>query len=358
MEPRGRARLLWLIALALFSAPSLRACSVPVFRYALEKWPPDRYAATIFHRGPLSPGHAALVRSFAVDHARANVTLQSVDLAGSASPEQLAHGLAVGTNALPWLVVDYPAGARLPGHVHSGPFTASALPTVVTSPARAELARRLLRGDSAVWLLLESGDRARDDASAKLVETRLAYLTSVLKLPALDPQDIASGLVTVPAGGLKLAFTLMRVARSDPAEATLVSNLLGSEADLAGSTEPMLFPVFGRGRALYALVGAGINPETIDEAATFLIGRCSCQVKELNPGVDLLLTADWDSVAQTARRTETRPATAAPDTVTIRAAAETSPPSPVRPASPGNGLLFGGGLIAALLAAALWWRKS
>jgi hypothetical protein len=30
------------------------------------------------------------------------------------------------------------------------------------------------------------------------------------------------------------------------------------------------------------------------EAAEFLNGPCSCELKELNPGMDLLITADWD----------------------------------------------------------------
>ena len=55
----------------------------------------------------------------------------------------------------------------------------------------------------------------------------------------------------------------------------------------------MVFPVFGQARVLYALVGKGIRHETIDRAASFLIGSCSCQVKEQNPGADLLMTVDW-----------------------------------------------------------------
>ena len=256
---RGRQRS-WqpffaaLLALC-FSAVYLPACSVPVFRYALEQWPPDNYEAVLFHRGPLSAGQQALAHSLSPDDlspgsARANVTLQTVDLADNPAPELLAVWQAIGTNALPWLLVRYPATARLPGHVHSAPLTEAALPSALNSPARAELARRLVRGDSGVWLLLETGDRPRDDAAARLVESRLAYLTSVLKLPAIDPQDIASGLVTVPAGGLRLAFSVLRVSRNDLAETTLVRNLLGSEGDLAGVTDPILFPVFGRGRAL------------------------------------------------------------------------------------------------------------
>ena len=63
---------------------------------------------------------------------------------------------------------------------------------------------------------------------------------------------------------------------------------------LEESGKPMVFPVFGRGRALWAYIGAGITEENIAEAAQFLIGPCSCQIKRQNPGSDLLLTADWE----------------------------------------------------------------
>ena len=56
----------------------------------------------------------------------------------------------------------------------------------------------------------------------------------------------------------------------------------------------MAFPVIGRGRVLYALVGKGIFRDTIAMASRFVVGPCSCQVKDQNPGFDLLLAVDWD----------------------------------------------------------------
>ena len=82
--------------------------------------------------------------------------------------------------------------------------------------------------------------------------------------------------------------------RDDPAEAFVLDALLNSEEDLRDFDEPMAFPVFGRGRVLYALIGKGISPETIGIATTFITGPCSCQVKNQNPGFDLLTGLDWD----------------------------------------------------------------
>ena len=90
---------------------------------------------------------------------------------------------------------------------------------------------------------------------------------------------------------------MLRVPRDDPPSSALVAMLIGSEPDLAERTDPMVFPVFGRGRALLPLIGAGITAKNIHDSAAFLVGPCSCEVKEQNPGFDLLLAADWDDVA-------------------------------------------------------------
>ena len=363
------ASLRWLIALAtMLSVSSLLACSVPVFRYALEKWPPDSYQATVFHRGPLTQAQQALALDLSRDglagRLHANVSLKTVDLAQKPDAEALELWRQLGTGTLPWLVVRYPLAARRPDHVFSGPLTETTVQQLLGSAARKEITRRLGLGDSAVWVLLEIGDAKRDDETAKLVETRLSYLAGVLKLPAIEAQDIAAGLVSVPEGGLKLAFSVVRVARSDPAEATFVKMLLGTEPDLTEIKEPLLFPVFGQGRALYALAGKGIRHETLDEAATFLIGKCSCQVKELNPGVDLLLAADWSRLVKAQlgvdRGLPTLPPLAelAPETVTISGSPDkvATKPASVHPMSDSL-LLAGSFAVAGVLALVFWLRR-
>ena len=58
----SRARLVWLaLLLGVGLQLPLLACSVPVFRYALERWPPDTYRYVIFHNGPLTPEQQTLV---------------------------------------------------------------------------------------------------------------------------------------------------------------------------------------------------------------------------------------------------------------------------------------------------------
>lgn len=353
--------LSFLLAL-LLSVHSLPACSVPVFRYALEKWAADEYQAIVFHRGPLTAAQQALMQPLTGEglagQLPANVALQTVDLAQNPDPALLALWRQLGSDTLPALILKYPQKSRLSDHLFAGPLTAAAVQQVLDSPARREIIRRIAQGQSVVWVLLETGDATRDEAAAKVAAQRLDYLTTVLKLPAIEPQDIASGLVSVPKDGLKLAFSVLRMNRKDAAESVFARMLLHSEPDLLDLQEPMLFPVFGRGRALYALAGKGINHETLDEAATFLTGKCSCEVKELNPGVDLLLTADWAGLIK-AQSEGARPAAlqqqaAAPETVTITGASAPPPTPPHRPLIPAAA----GALAALLLAGFFWWRRN
>jgi hypothetical protein len=306
------------------------ACSVPVFRYALERWHPSPYQAFLFHRGPLAPAHKDLARRLTGEalsnQPPANLTLQEVDLDVQPPPVLLEMWQRYAHLTLPAVVVRFPRGAPAEGTLWAGSLTEEAVARLIDSPARKRLARSLVQGDSAVWLLLESGDQAKDDAAARLLETRLAHLRQTLKLPKIEEEDLASGMVSVPESALRVAFSLLRLSRGDAVESTLVHCLLGTEEDLRQGREIMAFPVFGRGRALCAVVGEGLTEENIDEASRFLIGPCSCMVKEENPGLDLLMAVDWDSqirLVSTSAEDEPPPLTGF-----TAAAAATSNPAP------------------------------
>ena len=96
--------------------------------------------------------------------------------------------------------------------------------------------------------------------------------------------------------GLSYEFSTLAISRSDPKERMLLEMLLKSEPDLGDYADgPIVFPVFGRGRALYALASEGINADTIRETIAFITGPCGCEIKMLNPGVDLLMAENWDA---------------------------------------------------------------
>lgn len=276
------------------------ACSVPVFRYALEHWEADPFQAVIFHQGELTAEQKVRMEALvpASDDGRRanlNVVAVNVDEEPGAEFKELMSQLPKDA-PMPQVALRFPRSSGLVEPFLTAPL--DDLADVADSPARQEMAERFAQGQSAVWVMVESGDDAADEAAAKVLEERLEYLTGVLTLPELEAQDIANGLVSVGQDDLRLEFSVVRVSRDDVKEKVFVQMLLATEPGLDEVDEPMVFPIFGRGRALYALVGQGIRAETIEQAATFLIGKCSCQVKDQNPGTDLLLTANWTAMAK------------------------------------------------------------
>ena len=76
-------------------------------------------------------------------------------------------------------------------------------------------------------------------------------------------------------------------------EQAFTAMLAGPNGYMENANGPWLSLVFGRDRALGAWAAEGFGDEQIDEACLFLLGACSCEVKRMNPGWDLLLNADW-----------------------------------------------------------------
>ncbi len=171
---------------------------------------------------------------------------------------------------------------------------------VVNSPVRDQIIKNLSDGNSAVWILVESGHAEKDQAALQTLQAQLEKDREWLKLPSPEEMEISADLLASTKIRLAIQFSVVSVKKDNPQEKFLVDCLLNSESDLRGFDEPIAFPVFGRGRVLYAVVGQGIAADTIRKASAFIVGPCSCQVKEQNPGFDLLLSCDWaDMVGET-----------------------------------------------------------
>ncbi len=345
------AALLWLAGVAM----AARACDVPVYRYALEHWTPDLYPVVILHQGPMDAASQTLADRLEkqarggtggeTPPLRGNFIVKRIDAEHPAddSEREMCQSIPCGDG--PRLVVRFPAGSQVGGVAWQGRLDADAVAAVRDSPCRAEIARRLLAGDAVVWVLVQTGRKDADDAAAGRIEEEL-------KRP--EASRVASAPGTPP-----LTCSLVRVSRGDPAEKLLVETLLASEPDLHGRDEPMAFPVFGRGRVLYSLVGAGINAETVRHVLDFMVGGCSCTVKRQNPGVDLLLSADWSVITPTTPE-ETA---AAPISSDELVPLTPLPPAPARPAAPTGSVppggpdpwLIGGVIAAAALVVVTGW---
>ena len=292
-------------ALFLICNPLItEACSVPVFRYALEMWPPDEYEVVLFHQGSLTEEQKQLlekIKPIELENVSVpNIRIHEVDLKADPDPRWVKWWDKNKPNesSEPWLVVFYPASTLKITPLWAGPFTETSLNKTFQSPARHQLAKRLQGGDSAVWVLLECGNKKKDQATKKILEERLVHLGKTLKMPELKAQDVQAGYLSIRPEDLKLGFSLLTISSDDPNEQVFREILLNSEDDLKDYDEPIAFAVFGRGRAMPALVGKGINNDMIDDACTFLSGPCSCQVKRQNPGFDILTSVNWDELLE------------------------------------------------------------
>jgi hypothetical protein len=287
-------RLLSAWAMALVGASAL-ACQVPVFRYALDHWESDRYRLEVPPAAARDEAMAATFRNL-----------------GASSPLNLdARMNAQATEAR----LFFPSSESVAWH---GALTPETLRALTASPARTELTRRLLAGDSAVWILIE-GERKAEEI-AQRVERRLRLVENVAQLPKIDPNDPDSQLG--PGPELLLHFSLLRVRGDDPAEAAFIRMLAGpgAETEAGFKSLPALALVFGRGRVLRAGPAESFDEAEIEDASLFLLGACSCRVKRQNPGWDLLSSVKWEealaSMAAPRRREES--AAEAPETVVIK----------------------------------------
>ncbi len=288
------------VLLTLLLTAAAWACNVPVFRYALERWRADVYVAHVFHKGPLDEGQQKLVKELETLALgpKQEVELFIVELIDVDQPMEprikAMHDKAKPA-AYPWLHLQYPRSYPNDPPAWSTQLTAETPANLIDSPMRRQIARHILEGQSVVWLLVDSGDKEKDDAAFALVDKELKRLGKELKLPVLDESDLQ---FTDPDKGpvLKLSFALERVSRKDAAEATLLRLLENWDPKSIDRTQPMAFAFFGRGRVLPAVIGKDLTPRVLEDVNTYLVGKCSCQVKEENPGWDVLMAVNWDAI--------------------------------------------------------------
>ena len=311
-----------LLLTAAFTAIHAHACSIPVFRYALDRWQADPFTLDVSATDAKDEAVARFLR---------NLT--------DSSPMNLSP---TRTNEEGKSRLTFPHAAQDAAPAWSGKLDGTTLPRITDSPSRAEIVKRILAGESAVWVLVESGQKNADDRAASTLEKRLRYLEQVAQVPAIDPSDPTSKLGPGPA--LRVKFSVLRIRSGDEAEKQFTAMLAGPNGYMENANGPWLALVFGRGRVLGAWAAEGFGDEQIDEASLFLLAACSCEVKRMNPGWDLLLNSDWTEslraigypepppaelqkpkVAEEEKKSAPANSEAKPETVTIAAA----PPAPV-----------------------------
>lgn len=260
--------------LALTAHGATCACTIPVFRYALDRWEADKFQLQV--PAAAGPETADLLRPLRAD-GKANLEVRTATEPGPPKAE-----------------LRFPGGG---GALWSETLDAASLAALLDSPGRQRIVERVLAGDSVLWVVCGG------EADTERIGKRLRFLEQVAALPIQDPNDPDSRLG--PGPPLLLKFTTLRLAQDDPAEKLLRRMLAGPRAELDAEKTPFAAAVFGRGRVLGAWPLAELDDQALEEASMFLIGRCSCRVKDQNPGWDLLLNVDWDQALKQAGQSVT-----------------------------------------------------
>lgn len=195
----------------------------------------------------------------------------------------------------PQMLLLMPLPGRPPWPVWSGPLTDANLRRLIDSPLRQTIVKRILAGQSAVWVLVASGQEEADTRAEETLRKELARMEKSLQLPSPEALAMEPSYRPDSAVELRIGFSVVVLKKDDPNEAIFRAMVLASEPDLIDFQEPITVPIFGRGRTYFALVGKGIHPDMIEENCRFLCDGCSCMIKQENPGVDMLLAVNWDA---------------------------------------------------------------
>jgi hypothetical protein len=309
MRLKARRGFVYLLGLCLILAAQLAiACDNPVFRYALENWAPANFQLVLITDQPLSEAENAAWKQIeqraSASEARPNLQLKKIERAQLNSElGSLAAKLESTTgNVLALISPDAPLGRQL---VWTGPLTAAAIEQLIDSPQRQVLAERLIDGEAIVWVMLESADADANEQMHNMLDTFLSnYLETIIATEAAEAANPTAPPVDAsakPASAVDKSvfwppkFSTLPIRLGDDREELLVKML---QQTMPGElvTEPVVFPVFGRGRVLGGLPLSRLNPQLLRSACDFLTGACSCEVKERNPGDDLLMAAAWETV--------------------------------------------------------------
>jgi hypothetical protein len=314
-----RVRSIWLLLAAMLTAFAAcavaRACDTPVYRYAMYRWESAPYEVYHFYRGQPDKHFAEvekiLTAAAAHEVTPANVAVKQVNLEEDAELKSIPPDVAKLFQAksdlqLPLTLVVNPLGYEV--------FSGALLPPVAeagmlgnSSALRRQIGDLLKQGNAAVYVLLPGKDSEQNAAAEKALQQLVADVNSgKVQLYDGPPRDESQSnpAEETPAEPEKKkpshSIASLTLAREvlQPQDPWLLRCLLAVEDDLARfEDEPMVFVVYGRGRALPPFIGKGITADNLVEVTEFITGACSCTVKEQNPGVDLLMAYDWKAAS-------------------------------------------------------------
>lgn len=294
-------------AFSVLMATTVLACKLPVFRYALERWSADRYRMVAIINGPTDQRVTdAIAEMNRLGDSHANVDVETIDLSKLSDEELWQVEELEDESGVPLLQVFYPTRDGRRKLCWSGDLTADAVLRWRASGVRERLVADITSGVSAVWILVDGADPSENDRIAAELQTALAQASETIAVPegVIAMDEATEYLRDHPSASmddvlrcdipLKIDFTFHRLKLDDEEELALRAIVAGwDERGAADAKRAIVFPVFGRGRMIEPLAARAFSQEAVVAACKYMVGECSCTVKSLNPGVDLLLDADW-----------------------------------------------------------------
>ena len=309
---RGLRTAGWLVLVMVQFVSVLPACDIPLFRYALERWPLEDHLLVVGHDGELDAASRELVKRMREAGADSNVEILVADATDAKVQSEFPDLMEV--VEFPALLAYSSASAFQPVAYWTGPLEEASAMNLLHSPLREEILSRITNGDSVVWLLFETGDAGEDRMARAKLEGLLAplekelkiaeqvvyaedYEAALQKLGSIDPRNILQSPIP-----LQIRFTILPISRErwSGEEAPFRSMLLqGDSGELAAAeSSPVVVPVFGRGRTIGGVRVEDLNADLLRAACDYLCLACTCEDKAQNDGFDLLMKADWEMLLE------------------------------------------------------------
>lgn len=319
-SPKHRRVSLIALLLALGAGSIALPCNTPVNRYALYRWEASPYYIFHVRHGEDGPAtsplakpveklwtHRDLETTGEAASIRAVTNLEVVTLDASKPddladlPPHLRQSLEEEpADSFPLHLIVNPRGRE----VYRGELKMADVAGLADSPTRQEIARLLDAGHDGVLVFLESADAEANARALKEIDRALEMVAPAEgadeKAAEKKPVDSLDELIQ---GDDELSDSALRVGKvilkpDDAREKWFLRMLYAcEELEPEDLKQPMVFAAYGRGRIMEPYLGAGIIAENLLDVIRFINGPCSCQVKDENPGVDLLTTWNWEKTA-------------------------------------------------------------
>ncbi|HCE42486.1 MAG TPA: hypothetical protein DET40_02940 [Lentisphaeria bacterium] len=278
--------------------------STPLFQLGQQKWEPDSYRGIVVFSGE----HPAdkekglnFIEGRIQDKARAlNLVVGRADINDKSIIDEKTNGIlkTFKPDRLPFTVIYFPAISDVEIPLWAGYLTATVAESICDSPARREIARRLIKGDNAVWLLVVSGNDEADANAYQMLSGELRQASGVIPEPMpvnADPEMVPDEKIIVPAVN-PMKMSIIRISKDDKSEIILLEMLNCMEPEIMNAkNDPVIVPIYGKGRILDIFSSDEVNKENVRTALRKLSSPCTEGIKEPASGSDMLMSVNWNA---------------------------------------------------------------